>query len=1053
MKKILVLIILLFGTYNLNAQIIEPRYEYGSALIGISEDLYQRDLIRKAEYNLLQLIDKFPENPGKDKYQLLLAHIDIKSGNYNVAKAKLSEFITERPNSPFVAMAAIWRGYVTFEQDNFKAAESDFHYAAELAKEQYDLRNKEIYDEIHCTSLYWEAISIIHQGSRLSDAELVFQKQISECPADMYADDALFGIGMVNEIQKNYDKAIDSYKLLAKQYPTSNSFIISRLHEANCHLVIKEPASALMVLENTETQLNHIQSGDSIGKTYEEQSNLKNIRERIHYLRGEASNTAGNYQKALGDYESFLDTYENSDLENAVRLSAGFSLLNLRRYDEALTYYDEIIEKAGTNEEMQRDKALLFRVVTLKRLGKTEESRIELMGLAAKPAYPYTGAALLELGQLYYEQADYTSARKTLERAISEAANIMEKERIQLLLASTYTQLKLWEDASEEYALAKKTAKETNILDMPDKGLYIAECSFGRGIALIQTKRSQEAIPELLEFLATPFKKNREDKANFWLAEAYYSMGMIQNAIENYKQVVDNYQSSSRREESLYSLGWSYFEQKRFKEASEIFETLTREFPKSRFVAEVWTRQGDAYYVQKDYTKAAEAYQKAARLAPGTEQGQYAAFQLCDALYRQKSYENAITALLNYVSKYSSSAYAPNALYLIGWIRFQEAKYEEAIDNFNYMITSYPNSGLVARAQYAIGDSYFNMGSYQSAMNSYQIVINKYPASNIAPEAMRGVQYCLVAMGRDEEAIGIIDNYVKSNIESPFVEDFEYKKGEMFFQRGRYTDAVSEYKNFLNKYPQSEKNAEALFYMGKSYDRVNDWKQAEQAFASIAKDYPDNEYASKALLELGLIKIKNTNIKAADSIFAIIRKKYSDTQDAAQAGFESAALAVQRGDTLRSIALYKEVAKGFPRHEFGIKSRFNLAQYYNSKNQNDSARYQLSFLTNIEEEPILAAEAQYRIGVLYARDKNYELAVEAFTRLTEKFPGVDDWYSYGMLGLGDALTELKLDEKAIEIYKALIEWSTDADFVNTAKSRMERLQKKIEKNTNNNKKR
>ena len=85
-----------------------------------------------------------------------------------------------------------------------------------------------------------------------------------------------------------------------------------------------------------------------------------------------------------------------------------------------------------------------------------------------------------------------------MERSISEAANIMEKERIQLLLASTYSQLKLWENASEEYAIAKKTAKETNILDMPDKELYIAECSFGRGIALVQTNRSQEAIPELL---------------------------------------------------------------------------------------------------------------------------------------------------------------------------------------------------------------------------------------------------------------------------------------------------------------------------------------------------------------------------------------------------------------------------------------------------------------------------------------------------------------------------------------------------------------------------
>ncbi len=1034
----ILLLAFVFAGGSVFSQIETPKYNYGSYSVDISDELFTDEMLRSAEQRLLEYIEMYPDNASRDKAQLLLIEIDIKSENYNVAVGLLDEFLANRPNSPFAPQAALKQAYIYFQTGNFREAEYAFNKANILATEHRESRNDNIYDAMACQAKYWEGIAIIHQG-RTKDAIESLKGCLKQCPNDKYADDAIFARAMLHEINGEYETAVNLYSLLVKDYPKSNVYLISRVHEANCLLILKKPAAAIQVLENADTKLQEIQYAKAKEQAYIEQDYPQNMSEIISYLRAEAANTAGNYIKALTEFKMFIETYSLSPMLNPVRLSTGYTLLNLKRYDEALTYYDKVIEEEEDGSE-PKARALLFRAVTLKRIGKPEEARQELMKLSAQPTFQYSGAALLELGQLYYEQEDYSEARRTLERAKREADTPLEDERIQLLLASTYTQLGLWEQAAQEYSLAKKKANDANLLEMPDREMYIAESCLGRGIALVNSRRGTEAVPELMQFLNSDYSKGKEDKAVFWLAEGYYSGGMIQNSIENYRKLVDAYPGSDRREEALYALGWCYFKKKQFAQSSRIFEQMTREFPDSRFAVEVWTRSGDAYYVQKNFSRAENAYRKASRLAPKTDEGMYAAYMLCDALYRQGKNEQAITELYNFRDRYANSKYASNAMYLIAWIKFQKGEYNDAVDIFNFMIISYPKSPLVPRAHYAIGDCYYNSGEYESAITAYKIITENYPADPLVPGAMRGIQYCLNTLGRGDEAVILYDDYVEGNIASPFIEDFAYKKGELFYQQGSYIDAVSEYEAFIKKYPDSEKGAEALFYMGKSYDRMNEWDKALNVFNGIVVNYPQTEYAALALLENGLVKIKQTNVEEADSIFVMLQEMYPENKAAAQGGFERALLILETGDTTKALAQYEQVAEKFPANEYGIQSRFQLAKYFNDRGMRDSARHHLGFLVNLKEDPGSAAEAQYRIGALFLQDKNYEEAVNQFTALTEKFPGLDNWYSYGLLGLGSSLENLKMIDKAIETYKTLVEWRPNDDFGNTASERLKRLE-------------
>jgi TolA-binding protein len=116
--------------------------------------------------------------------------------------------------------------------------------------------------------------------------------------------------------------------------------------------------------------------------------------------------------------------------------------------------------------------------------------------------------------------------------------------------------------------------------------------------------------------------------------------------------------------------------------------------------------------------------------------------------------------------------------------------------------------------------------------------------------------------------------------------------------------------------------------------------------------------------------------------------------------------------------------------------------FYRGRGDNDSARANFELLAKVYENPIIASEAQYRIGELWMRDENYTKAIEAYMVSRDDFSGYDDWYSLALLGLGEAYEKLEMWEEAKESYRTLIQWRPDDDYGKTARSRLERIENK-----------
>ncbi len=1023
------------------AQLISPLVEHGSSIVTSSESFYTKGLLYSSERALRQAIERFPESAAADKAALLKSMIESASGNQSGADATLSDFITHRPNSPLIAHAWLERGTIATKEEHYDRAISYYVHAQNSAEQEFILRGDSSYLTIAGTAIYWNATCNILLGKH-DDARTQFELTASRYPSGIYADDAVFGMGFIAESNRRTEEAIKYFSSIRQKYSRRNTHISSLVRSASNELRERDYSSALMHIESAENALNHILASDSIGALFEPQTSIEHAGEEILYLRGQAYNLAAQYDSALAVFTDFSKKFPASPLFRQAIVAKGWSLLNLGKYIEAALTYQTILD---STTDAQADATLslaqLYHAVALKLAGNREQALREFSSLSVLPNYPYLAQVLLESGQMYYENLQYDNARKSLERADRESPDAATSARIQLLLGAVYLEQQSYGKAARAYSTAEKLSKASTLVSMPLREKYLAEARLKQGIAYSQNMQQREAISALTTFLGEHKTDPRKDEATFWLAESYYRTELLKNAEDFYRQILDNYPAGKRVEEALYGLGWTYFRKQDFANSAAYFAKLVKDFPETRFAAEALIRKGDGHYILKEYGKAAESYRQAASRSPKTDEGQYASYQVGQAYYRMREYDKSVEAFKSYVKNYPKSSLAPRALYSVGWAHFQQKKYDESILDYNKLIEAYPSSDLLAQAYYSIGDSYYNSGDFEKAIEAYKVVLNSYPSSPYAGEAVKSMQFCLESLGRTEEANQIADTFIEGNPQLEVSKELSFNKAFKFSTNKNFSSAISEFENYLKKYPENDRNAEALYYLEKSYIGINEPVKAEETMNEILKKFPKSEFAPLSLLEFAKMNLDQQNALRADSLFQLVQVQFPANNAAAEAGFERAQITYTRGDTVAALQLYRDVTVNFKNNEYADQSRYRIAMYLRNKGLTDSARAEFTILSTREDNPLLAAEGAYRIGELWLREKNYPNALAAFKIVSDKFSGVEDWYTLSMIGLGECYEQTNDIEAARDIYKTIVKLRPTDDYGKTAQSRLKRLPK------------
>jgi len=122
-----------------------------------------------------------------------------------------------------------------------------------------------------------------------------------------------------------------------------------------------------------------------------------------------------------------------------------------------------------------------------------------------------------------------------------------------------------------------------------------------------------------------------------------------------------------------------------------------------------------------------------------------------------------------------------------------------------------------------------------------------------APEDAAVQEYrAALAMVRDrrfDEALPALERFVAAHPDHPYADNALYWRGEVFFLRHQFPQALREYTRLLSTYPDGNKVADALLRSGICHLRMGDAARARASFRRLRESYPQSVAARTASRE------------------------------------------------------------------------------------------------------------------------------------------------------------------------------------------------------------
>ncbi len=448
------------------------------------------------------------------------------------------------------------------------------------------------------------------------------------------------------------------------------------------------------------------------------------------------------------------------------------------------------------------------------------------------------------VGRAYFEEGEYTMAKKYLEYAA---------KRVKKMDASDYYQLGFVQYQSKEYKKAEKNFKKLNREKNKMGQLamyYLADCNLKSG-----DKRS--ARNAFANASRLNYDKKIQEESLWNYAKLSYEMRFDRDAVDALQKVNPR---SPNYTEAQGLMGNIFLNTRDYVKAMQIIERMPTKTTKIK-----QTYQKVAYYrgVQLagdgDLDGAKQLFYKSLDNDYDARTSALANYGLGEIAHQQKKYRESNQHLTKFLRTAKSINNLPDgasvhtANYTVGYNYLKEKNYKSALGYFQdavagikrnsaYIQDSYVKNQVLADATLRAGDALFKENNYNSAIKYYDEAINK---------KYSGYVYAL---------------YQKAIIEG---------------LRGNPTDQILALERLTEQYPNSEFTDDALLSLGNAYQDIGRTNQATKAFNKLVRNFKGkSNLVNQGLLKLGLIAYNSGDMQGAIKNYKDVFKNNPDPKEA-----------------------------------------------------------------------------------------------------------------------------------------------------------------------------
>jgi len=568
---------------------------------------------------------------------------------YEEAAKRFSKLLNDFPDSDLALQVRHKLGKSYFQGNNYPETIKVYR---EFLEKYSEYQGKEIEE------VYYLLGQAYLRSEKYTEAEEVFNNLLFFFP----------GFELASEVK--YYNSLSLFK--ENKYEEAMVELKSLISEAEIGDDRKEEAQYLLArcLLNLQEYSKAIENLESL-KQFEAEDSLL---EKVSFDLGLAYSRQGEKEKAILEFQEFIEKYPQSELIKSAHFELGKDLYDLKKYKLALSE----LQKTST------DEALYLRGKASKELGD-QEGEIAAFGELRKkyPRSNFSQEAYFRLGNYYYNQKRYEEAVEEFDKIVQFFPQSPLLSESNYWLGWSFFKLTEYQKASGYF---KKVGEYEENLELSQRALFMA-------------------------------------------AESLYNLKDYQKAREAYIKFIEMYPEGDFSANAQYAIAWTYLESKEYKASAEEFKKLISIYPDSKFTEEAQFRVSKNYFLSGDKNMAKAELEKFINLYTISSFRAEAMYLLSQIYLQEEDWMDNIINLERLVREYPDSPYLSEALYGLCFSYFKKDEYEKAIKAGERYLEDYSSLKYGDDILYTKAVCWEMLNNEEKAISDYQDLISKFPQS------------------------------------------------------------------------------------------------------------------------------------------------------------------------------------------------------------------------------------------------------------------------------------------------------------------------------------
>ncbi len=371
--------------------------------------------------------------------------------------------------------------------------------------------------------------------------------------------------------------------------------------------------------------------------------------------------------------------------------------------------------------------------------------------------------------------------------------------------------------------------------------------------------------------------------ANMEIAKTYMADEKFQMAIPYLNNVINAPQNTGFKQNALLQLGISYYNLNKNEEALTQYKKLLQQYPNSE-EADLALDNIKAIYVETGRPQAYEDFVRSTGRNISVSEADSLAYAAVEVKLDNNDCAAAIDQINSYVSRFPNGAYVIQAYYNRSECYMQKKDWKSALPGYEFVAKQGNSKYAEKSALIAARSYYFDLQDYKNAQPYYEILKMVSTTDVNRLEALRGLLRCHYQLKEYKEASAVARELLATkNIGNDDKALANLVTGRNHQLNSSYDQAIQSYRAVvtLNK---GEWAAEARYEIAKCQFDLNSFTNAEKAaFEVINKSGSYDYWVTKSYILLGDIYFKQKDYFNAKATFQSISENATNVELKAEA--------------------------------------------------------------------------------------------------------------------------------------------------------------------------